>query len=102
MTSASVIRAVVVAPYTSTRSRFAGRVLSVLLDGIVNVISTLSPRRSAVSSPGAAGTLTRGGSGGPFRPHAAKNGDSRMTTVSAEHAELAENINALPAPRAPG
>src|SRR5262245_28982249 len=48
----------------------AGREPSVLVLGTVSWMATSRPLRSATRSAGAEGTLTSGGSGGPFRPQA--------------------------------
>src|SRR5262245_34786944 len=67
----------------------AGRVPSALAPGTTTASSTLDPRRLACTS-GGAGSLTSGGSGGPFFPHAAVL--SAITiTINAEIAEIAEN-----------
>src|SRR5262245_24235093 len=66
--SSSVIPGGAVTAYTSTRVTLAGRVPSVFASGTVNCRSTPAPRRSAVESAGATGSLTSGGSGGPLFP----------------------------------
>src|SRR4051812_23057047 len=77
--SPSLTFAAPVYAYTSTRDTFAGRVLSVFVLGTVNRRSTTSPRRCATRSPGGDGNLTRGGSGGPLRPHAITETHSATT-----------------------
>ncbi len=67
--------------YTSTRSTLAGLLLSVFVAGTVNWTLTSSPRRSAMRLAGAAGSLTSGGSGGPFLPQ------PRRDTARARSAE---------------
>jgi hypothetical protein len=49
----------------------------------VNRTVTSSPWRSALRSPGAAGSFTSGGSGGPFFPHPAEASTSAHASAAA-------------------
>src|SRR6266545_4636180 len=69
-----------VTAYTSTTATLAGFVPSVFVAGTVNWRSTDSPRRSATRSAGGTGSLTSGGSGGPFLPQP-------QTTINAKAAK---------------
>src|SRR3954452_20313525 len=63
------------------RSRLAGCTPLWFVRGTVNLTVTRSPDRFAVTSAGADGTFSNGGSGGPFLPQAAPS--ATKTTAAA-------------------